>query len=190
LTLGIALKIYGNKKWSKIANHLEGRTDIQCRERFCNILDPSLEEVNWTANQDIKLLSLYEKHGNKWSKIAREFGNRTDNTCWRRWKYLCSLNSPNKSLGELTLVKSMSENLSSEDYDDLKVYSSFIQIKPNEILKPSRDLHKRKNNSNITVVDSNLSQVSELSSISKRKKKVSQKGKTIFQIEKVNLKTE
>jgi myb proto-oncogene protein len=91
LTLGIALKIYGNKKWSKIANHLGGRTDIQCRERFCNILDPSLEEVEWKAHEDSKLLYLFEKMKNKWSKIAKEFGNRTDNTCWRRWKYLESV---------------------------------------------------------------------------------------------------
>jgi len=91
LTLGVALKIYGNKKWSKIANHLNGRTDIQCRERFCNILDPNLEEVEWKNAEDLKLLSLYERYGNKWSKIAKEFGNRTDNTCWRRWKYLISV---------------------------------------------------------------------------------------------------
>jgi myb proto-oncogene protein len=91
LILGLALKIYGNKKWSKIANHLSGRTDIQCRERYCNILDPSLEEVEWKETEDIKLITLYEKYGGKWSKIAREFGNRTDNTCWRRWKHLISL---------------------------------------------------------------------------------------------------
>ena len=96
LTLGISLKIYGNKKWSKIANHLGGRTDIQCRERFCNILDPSLEEVEWKPHEDARLLLLYDKMKNKWSKIAKEFGNRTDNTCWRRWKYLESLR---KSMG-------------------------------------------------------------------------------------------
>ena len=91
LTLGLALnKIYQKKKWSKIANHLLGRTDIQCRERWCNILDPSLEEVEWTNEEDIKLLNLYRKYGNKWSLIAKHYGNRTDNTCWRRWKYLTS----------------------------------------------------------------------------------------------------
>ena len=93
LTLGVALsKIYQKKKWSKIANHLLGRTDIQCRERWCNILDPSLEEVEWTNEEDLKLLNLYRKYGNKWSLIAKHYGNRTDNTCWRRWKYLTSAN--------------------------------------------------------------------------------------------------
>ena len=89
LTLGVALsKIYLKKNWSKIANHLPGRTDIQCRERWCNILDPALEEVEWSKEEDIKLLELNALFGNKWSRIAKEFGNRTDNTCWRRWKFL------------------------------------------------------------------------------------------------------
>ena len=93
LILGLTLnKIYKKKKWSKIAYHLLGRTDIQCRERWCNILDPSLEDVEWTNEEDIKLLNLYREHGNKWSLIAKYYGNRTDNTCWRRWKYLTSLN--------------------------------------------------------------------------------------------------
>ena len=100
LTLGISLsKIYQKKKWSKIANHLLGRTDIQCRERWCNILDPSLEDVEWTNEEDLKLLNLYRKYGNKWSLIAKHYGNRTDNTCWRRWKYLTCLNF-SKSNGE------------------------------------------------------------------------------------------
>ena len=100
LTLGISLnKIYQKKKWSKIANHLLGRTDIQCRERWCNILDPSLEDVEWTNEEDLKLLNLYRKYGNKWSLIAKHYGNRTDNTCWRRWKYLTCVNF-SKSNGE------------------------------------------------------------------------------------------
>ena len=100
LRLGMALnKIYQKKKWSKIANHLSGRTDIQCRERWCNILDPSLEDVEWTNEEDLKLLNLYRKYGNKWSLIAKHYGNRTDNTCWRRWKYLSSINY-SKSNGE------------------------------------------------------------------------------------------
>ena len=101
LTLGIALnKIYQKKKWSKIANHLLGRTDIQCRERWCNILDPTLEDVEWTNEEDLKLLNLYRKHGNKWSLIAKNYGNRTDNTCWRRWKYLTCINL-SKSCGDV-----------------------------------------------------------------------------------------
>ncbi len=96
LVLGISLtKIYGEKKWSKAANHLPGRTDIQCRERWCNILDPNLKEAEWTEDEDCKLLNLYDKFGKKWSLIANEFGNRTDNTCWRRWKFLFGVDKEN-----------------------------------------------------------------------------------------------
>ena len=116
LTLGIALnKIYQKKKWSKIANHLLGRTDIQCRERWCNILDPSLEDVEWTNEEDIKLLNLFRKYGNKWSLIAKDYGNRTDNTCWRRWKYLTCIN----------LSKSVVDG-NSNNINDISGMSKFI----------------------------------------------------------------
>lgn len=120
LTLGVALnKIYQKKKWSKIANHLLGRTDIQCRERWCNILDPSLEEVEWTNEEDLKLLNLYRKYGNKWSLIAKNYGNRTDNTCWRRWKYLTCTN----------LSKSFSDSYSGNHF--ISGMSKFIVNKEN-----------------------------------------------------------
>ena len=120
LTLGVALnKIYQKKKWSKIANHLLGRTDIQCRERWCNILDPSLEEVEWTNEEDLKLLNLYRKYGNKWSLIAKNYGNRTDNTCWRRWKYLTCTN----------LSKSFSDTYSGNHF--ISGMSKFIVNKEN-----------------------------------------------------------
>ena len=116
LTLGIALnKIYQKKKWSKIANHLLGRTDIQCRERWCNILDPTLEDVEWTNEEDLKLLNLFRKHGNKWSLIAKHYGNRTDNTCWRRWKYLTCINL-SKSCGDAN----------SNNINDISGMSKFI----------------------------------------------------------------
>ena len=117
LTLGISLsKIYQKKKWSKIANHLLGRTDIQCRERWCNILDPSLEDVEWTNEEDLKLLNLYRKYKNKWSLIAKHYGNRTDNTCWRRWKYLTCIN----------FSKSNVEGLSNSNINDINGMSKFI----------------------------------------------------------------
>ena len=117
LTLGLSLsKIYQKKKWSKIANHLLGRTDIQCRERWCNILDPSLEDVEWTNEEDLKLLNLYRKYKNKWSLIAKHYGNRTDNTCWRRWKYLTCIN----------FSKSNAEGFSNSNINDINGMSKFI----------------------------------------------------------------
>ena len=36
------------KKWSQVALHVPGRTDVQCRERYVNILDPDLNPNPWT----------------------------------------------------------------------------------------------------------------------------------------------
>lgn len=35
-----------------------GRTDVQCRERWCNVLDPSLDKGQWTPEEDARLLEL------------------------------------------------------------------------------------------------------------------------------------
>ena len=43
-----ALSEYG-EKWSKVAQHVPTRTDVQCRERFKNVLDPKLTSAPWTA---------------------------------------------------------------------------------------------------------------------------------------------
>lgn len=39
------------KKWSMVAKHVEGRSDVQCRERYVNVLDPDLNPGEWTAGQ-------------------------------------------------------------------------------------------------------------------------------------------
>ena len=109
LTLVIALKIYGDHKWSKISHHIDSRTDIQCRERYCNILDPKLSEVRWSSEEDVKLTYLYSKYGNKWSLIAKIFGDRTDNTCWRRFKFLKYISSDGKDPDKDYTVNSYSK---------------------------------------------------------------------------------
>ena len=91
IRLATAYKVYGiapKKQWNKIAAHITGRTDIQCRERYCNILDPELKSEEWSPEEDEKLLLLVEEVGQKWAEVAKRIGNRTDNQCWRRWKRL------------------------------------------------------------------------------------------------------
>lgn len=118
LTLGLALKIYGDKKWAKICHHIPQRTDIQCRERYCNILDPKLIEINWSEEEDLKLIHLFSCYGNKWSLIAKSFGDRTDNTCWRRYKYLRYLTlskNSNNNISKNTKLRIKAENTGNKD---------------------------------------------------------------------------
>lgn len=86
--LKIAVKLFGAKNWNKIARFVPGRTQVQCRERWVNCLDPALNMNEWTPEEDIKLKHAIEEHGYQWSKIAACVPPRTDNQCRRRWKQL------------------------------------------------------------------------------------------------------
>uniref|UniRef100_A0A7S3G4L6 Uncharacterized protein n=1 Tax=Palpitomonas bilix TaxID=652834 RepID=A0A7S3G4L6_9EUKA len=78
------------RNWAKVAEHVQGRTDVQCRERFVNVLDPSLNRQPWSSQEDDLLLQIIKRVGvGNWSVIAQQMdGTRTDNQCLRRWKEL------------------------------------------------------------------------------------------------------
>ncbi|KAF9183629.1 Myb-like DNA-binding domain protein [Haplosporangium sp. Z 767] len=85
-----AVKVYGEGRWTRIQEHVLGRTDIQCRERYVNILAPTLKSGVWTKEELDKLEALINEHGErKWAFIASFMDGRTDSQCARRWKMLC-----------------------------------------------------------------------------------------------------
>ena len=87
LILGVAF--YGSKGWNEVARCVRTKTDVQCRERWANVLSPDVRQGAWTKAEDEILLAEVEKHGpGKWALVARAIPNRTDNHCWRRWKEL------------------------------------------------------------------------------------------------------
>ncbi|GJS73681.1 Myb domain protein 4r1 [Tanacetum coccineum] len=47
--LKIAVRLFGAKNWNKITKFVPGRTQVQCRERWVNCLDPSLKVDKWTG---------------------------------------------------------------------------------------------------------------------------------------------
>lgn len=87
--LQLAAAIYGPGRWSFIALHVPKRTDVQCRERWCNLLAPDISHSPWSDEEDRRLLEIVDRVGvGRWTDIAKQLGNRTDNQCWRRWKFL------------------------------------------------------------------------------------------------------
>ena len=87
-----AVNCLGTKSWTAISEWVPGRTDVQCRERWTNILDPRLHSTKaspWTIEEDAKLLEVAPRFDFKWSLIASTaMYPRTDNQCARRWKSL------------------------------------------------------------------------------------------------------
>jgi hypothetical protein len=70
------VKIHG-KSWSKISKILVSRNGKQIRDRFINILDPTIKKGKFTIEEDLKLLCLYRSYGTKWATISKFFENRT-----------------------------------------------------------------------------------------------------------------
>lgn len=93
--LMVSVKLIGSGSWSKIAPFIPGRTQTQCHERWCNILDPSIDLGKWRPEEDTKLLAAVSEFGPCWSKIAMNIiPGRNDNMCSRRWNKLCKHHLP------------------------------------------------------------------------------------------------
>jgi hypothetical protein len=57
----------------------------QCRERWCNHLDPTLKKEPWSEEEDRILRESQASMGNKWTKITELLPGRPENSIKNRW---------------------------------------------------------------------------------------------------------
>lgn len=70
-TLREKVEQYGTQNWVIIARFLPGRLGRQCRERWHNVIDPSIVRREWTREEDEFILMMHNKIGSKWSQISK-----------------------------------------------------------------------------------------------------------------------
>jgi hypothetical protein len=60
------------RKWREVERRLGTRSDKQCRERFCNVLDPAIRHAApWEPDEDAALLAAIAAHTLPGGKVRR-----------------------------------------------------------------------------------------------------------------------
>ncbi|KAK1750301.1 Homeodomain-like protein, partial [Echria macrotheca] len=76
---------HGTISWHRVAAHLPGRNNKDCRKRWHYSVSHTIKKGTWTKDEDEKLLKAVEKYGARWSKVAAVVGSRNGDQCWKRW---------------------------------------------------------------------------------------------------------
>ena len=86
MRLAALVDTFKGKNWKKVAEGLDGRTDVQCLHRWQKVLNPELVKGPWSKEEDDTVMHLVHKYGpKKWSLIASFLPGRIGKQCRERW---------------------------------------------------------------------------------------------------------
>lgn len=95
-TLSLLVNLYGAKEWQFVAKilqskHNNNRTAAQCSQRWCRVINPSINKGPWDSKEDKLLIEKYDDLQGSWCKIVKYFPDRTDTQCKRRYEKILQL---------------------------------------------------------------------------------------------------
>ncbi|KAF2821201.1 hypothetical protein CC86DRAFT_411498 [Ophiobolus disseminans] len=75
------------KDWTAIALAVPGRSNKDCRKRWCNHLVGGLRKGPWDPSEDRRLGIGVKEYGAQWPLVAVEVGTRSADQCAKRWHH-------------------------------------------------------------------------------------------------------
>ncbi|CCV00600.1 unnamed protein product [Malassezia sympodialis ATCC 42132] len=109
-------------QWARISSLLVRKTPKQCKARWYEWLDPSIKKIEWSREEDEKLLHMAKLMPTQWRTIAPIVG-RTATQCLERYQQL--LDDADAQSSELALAGPGSEAAPSAD--------QVLKLRPGEI---------------------------------------------------------
>lgn len=85
--LKVAVAKYGLNSWSRVASLLHRKSAKQCKARWNEWLDPTIKKIEWSREEEEKLLHLVKVFPTQWRTISRHIG-RTAAQCLERYEFL------------------------------------------------------------------------------------------------------
>jgi hypothetical protein len=94
---------FGRFGWDVIAGKMQNRNTRQCRERWKHYLSVGFEDRPWTKAEDELLIEKEKQIGQRWTKLAAFFHNRSDIQIKARWCKLLEKKNEKKD-AEITIM--------------------------------------------------------------------------------------
>lgn len=112
LMLIILLEHFGTRRWAQIAQKMVVKSELQVRERYCNILNPSVGKNTWTPDMEKRLIELAVCYNFSWKDMVKlpVFQNKTDNCIWRRFRKQM-IRKPKEEIREIVTKKDLLEKI-------------------------------------------------------------------------------
>lgn len=123
------VEIIGENNWVDIAKYMKkknfDRNSRQCRDRYYHYLNPNINKLTWSKEEDDLLLEKVENEGKKWKKFEKFFHRRTEVQLRNRYNLLARKIEKNEKKKEKKIEKK--RNIMSDSFSFLDSYYAGIR---------------------------------------------------------------
>ncbi|KAK3677885.1 Pre-mRNA-splicing factor cef1 [Recurvomyces mirabilis] len=124
--LKAAVSKYGLNQWARVSSLLARKTAKQCKARWTEWLDPGIRKIEWSREEDEKLLHLAKLMPTQWRTIAPIVG-RTATQCLERYQKLLDEAEARETAAELGLGGPEGGEAAAPSADDVR------RLRPGEL---------------------------------------------------------